>query len=234
MLRGLIRFGALAGLGAICVTAYATYRVWQQGAIDEARPVGAIVVLGAAQYNGRPSPVFLERLRHATALYAQGYATWFITTGGKQPDDFTTEAAVGRAYAISQGVPADRILSEDAGRTTLESMRTVARILRDHGVRDALFVSDPTHMLRVLRIARDQGVTAFGSATRTSPIERDPIVHLEATVHELGALALYFVAGDTAPDFVPDVPAGGGAPNPAGSAVGASPRATGPDGSDSP
>jgi uncharacterized SAM-binding protein YcdF (DUF218 family) len=221
VLRGLIRLGFLAGLGAACVAAYATVRVWQQGGIDEARPVGAIVVLGAAQYNGTPSPVFLERLRHATVLYGQGYAPWFITTGGKQPGDFTTEAAVGRSYAIRQGVPADRILIEDTGRTTLESMRAVARILHEHGIADALFVSDPTHMLRVLRIARDQGVTAFGSPTSTSPIERDPTVRLEATLHELGALALYFVAGDTAPDFAPDAPAGAG-PDPTGSATASS------------
>lgn len=193
MTRDLLRLGLAVAVGLALVVGYATYRIWEQGARDERRPAGAIVVLGAAQYDGRPSPVYRARLDHAVRLWQEGWAPLLIVTGGKQPGDRTTEAAVGRAYAIARGVDPDRILSEDAGRTTLESLRNVARLLRQHGIRDAIFVSDPTHMLRVLRIARDEGVVAWGSPTPASPVARDPERRLRATVHELGALALYFL-----------------------------------------
>jgi uncharacterized SAM-binding protein YcdF (DUF218 family) len=195
LIRDLARIGLLGILGGAIVTAYAVARIWQQGEVDEARPAGAIVVLGAAQYDGRPSQVFSARLDHATALYARGLAPYFVVTGGNRPGDRTTEAAVARAYAIARGIPADRILVEDQARTTLESMRGVARILRREGIDDAVFVSDPTHMLRVLRMAADEGIRAYGSPTRTSPIEADLRSKLGATVHELGALAAYLVAG---------------------------------------
>jgi uncharacterized SAM-binding protein YcdF (DUF218 family) len=205
--RDLIRLGAVVGLGAILVAGYATFRIWDQGDLDEARPAGAIVVLGAAQYDGAPSPLFRERLRHATELYREGYAPFFVVTGGKQPGDRTTEAAVARQYALRQGIADDHVLMEDRGRTTLESIRAVAVILRQHGIEDAIFVSDPTHMLRVLRMASDQGITAWGSPTRSSPLDRDPSLRLEATIHELGALGLYFVSGDNpVPEFAPPTP----------------------------
>ncbi|HWP63558.1 MAG TPA: YdcF family protein [Candidatus Binatia bacterium] len=192
-MRDLLRLGVAAALGLVLVTAYTTYRIWEQGSRDERRPAGAIVVLGAAQYDGRPSPVFRARLDHAIRLWQEGWAPILVLTGGRQPGDRTTEAAVGRAYAIARGVAPERILFEDEGRTTLESLRSVARLLRANGIRDAIFVSDPTHMLRVLRIARDEGVVAWGSPTPTSPIERDPERRLRATLHELAALGLYFL-----------------------------------------
>ncbi|HEY3523883.1 MAG TPA: YdcF family protein [Candidatus Limnocylindrales bacterium] len=195
MVRDLIRLGLVGLLGGGLVTAYAITRIWQQGQVDEARPAGAIVVLGAAQYDGRPSQVFSARLEHATALFSQGLAPYFVVTGGNRPGDRTTEAAVARAYAISRGIPPERILVEDEARTTLESMRGVAHLLRVHDINDAVFVSDPTHMLRVLRMAADEGITAYGSPTRTSPIEANPVSRAGATVHELGALAVYLVAG---------------------------------------
>jgi uncharacterized SAM-binding protein YcdF (DUF218 family) len=209
-LRDLAAVGLLCGLGAILLTGYATYRIWAQGARDEAAPAGAIVVLGAAQYNGRPSPVFEARLQHAVDLYQQGLAPYLIVTGGKQRGDRWTEAETARRYAIAHGVPASAILLEDRGRTTLESLTSVAAILREHGIPNAVFVSDPSHMLRVLRIADDMGIDALGSATRTSPV-RELTTRAEATLHELGALAFYFVTGQaSAPD--PALAAGGNAP----------------------
>ncbi len=194
MVRDLVRLGLAAAVGLGLVTVYATYRIWDQGGRDERRPAGAIVVLGAAQYDGRPSPVYRARLDHAVRLWQEGWAPVLVVTGGKQPGDRTTEAAVGRAYAIARGVDPARILFEDEGRTTLESLRAVARLLRAEGIRDAIFVSDPTHMLRVLRIARDEGLTAWGSPTPASPVQRDPERRLRATLHELVALGLYFLA----------------------------------------
>ena len=205
MSRGLIgRFVArtvravvIAGLVAAAVGGFAAYRIWQQGELDEERPADAIVVLGAAQYDGRPSPVFRARLDHAVALYHAGVAPYLVVTGGSRPGDRTTEAAAAREYAIARGVPAAAIIGEDEARNTLESLQAVRRELHARGLRTAVFVSDPTHMLRVVRIATDLGIAAYGSPTRTSPIQGDPLLRARATLHELGALAVYLVTGGT-------------------------------------
>jgi uncharacterized SAM-binding protein YcdF (DUF218 family) len=193
--RDLIRLAGVACLGLVMTGGYATYRIRAQGQTDEERPADAIVVMGAAQYNGRPSPVFAARLDHAVSLYLAGVAPRLVVTGGMAEGDRTTEAAVGRAFAINLGVPAENILMEDQSRTTLESIRGVSDMLDANGARTAIFVSDRPHMLRVLRMAADEGITAWGSPTRTSPIEQDLGGQVNATVHELGALAWYFITG---------------------------------------
>ncbi len=195
MRRDLIRLVGAACLGLVLAGGYASYRIWAQGQADEERPADAIVVMGAAQYNGVPSRVFAARLDHAVSLYLAGVAPRLVVTGGKAEGDRTTEAAAGRAFAIARGVPEDAILVEDRSRTTLESIRAVADLLDANGARSAIFVSDRPHMLRVLRMAADEGITAWGSPTRTSPIERDFAGQVDATVHELGALAYYFLTG---------------------------------------
>jgi len=184
-------------IGIFIVFGWATYRIWATGNRDERPSADAIVVLGAAQYDGRPSPVLRARVDHAIDLYESGIARYLIVTGGKAQGDRTTEAAAARAVAISRGVPASAILVEDRGRTTLESMRGVATILRQEQLSSAVFVSDRTHMLRVLRIATDTGIVAYGSPTATSPTDATLVSRADATVHELGALALYFVSGET-------------------------------------
>jgi len=193
--RDLIRLAGAACLGIVLVGGYATYRIWAQGQRDEERPADAIVVMGAAQYNGRPSPVFAARLDHAISLYFAGVASTLVMTGGKAEGDRTTEAAAGRDFAIALGVPAEAILVEEESRTTLESVRAVASLLAANDLDNAIFVSDRPHMLRVLRMAADEGVTAWGSPTQTSPIEGDLAGQVDATIHELGALAWYFVTG---------------------------------------
>ena len=195
MIRDLLRLLGAAFLGVVLAAGYTTYRVWAQGQRDEERPADAIVVMGAAQYDGHPSPVFSARLDHGVALYLAGDAPWLVLTGGKVAGDRTTEAAVGREFAIQRGVPPEAILVEDQSRTTLESVRAVARLLDTEGLSSALFVSDRPHMLRVLRMAADAGITAWGSPTRTSPIETDLGGRVDATIHELGALAYYFLVG---------------------------------------
>lgn len=194
-LRDLLAVAVAGCLGLAIVGGYATYRIWAHGLRDDQRPVDAIVVMGAAQYNGRPSPVYAARLDHAIALYHAGLAPHLVMTGGKAPGDRTTEAASGRAYAFARGVPAQATFAEDRSRTTLESIRAVGDLLRANGLQSAVFVSDRPHMLRVLRMAADDGVTAWGSPTRTSPIETDFTALFDATIHELGALAQYFILG---------------------------------------
>ena len=174
---------------------YGASRIVDQGGRDDQRPADAIVVMGAAQYDGRPSPLFAARLDHAIDLFHAGIAPRLIVTGGKREGDRTTEAASARDYAIARDVPPEAILAEDGSRTTLASVRAVAGIMDDAGLSTAVFVSDPSHMLRVLWMAGDEGIEAFGSPTRTSPLERDPAGRVEAVVHELGAMAVYFVTG---------------------------------------
>jgi uncharacterized SAM-binding protein YcdF (DUF218 family) len=193
MIRDLGRLVATACLVALVVVGYATLRIWQQGEDDERRPAGALVVLGAAQYDGQPSPVFAARLDHAVALFLTGDYRYLVVTGGGAAGDQTTEAAVAREYALERGVPDERILVEDRGRTTLESLEGVATILRGHDLWDAVFVSDRTHMLRVLRMADDLGIVAWGSPTPSSPTDAIPARRAAAYGHELGALAWYFV-----------------------------------------
>jgi len=200
-----VRIVVIGGLLVALAAGFATLRIWQQGSVDERRPVDAIVVLGAAQYDGRPSPVFEARLKHAVELWHTGIATSFVVTGGKLPGDRTTEAAVARKYAIDHGVPEDAIFGEDGAHNTLTSLTAVAEKMDKRKMTSAVFVSDPTHMLRVLRIADDLGIDGYGSPTTSSPVAADPLRKLEATVHELGALAVYFVTGGA-----PAVEQGGG------------------------
>jgi uncharacterized SAM-binding protein YcdF (DUF218 family) len=137
---------------------------------DEARPAQAIVVLGAAQYAGKPSPVLRARLDHALELWNRHLASLLILTGGTGSGDTTSEAAVGRTYARKHGVPDSAILVESEGRTTSESMRAVAGMLEVRGLQSALLVSDPFHMLRLRILARRFGFTPYTSPTQTSPI----------------------------------------------------------------
>jgi uncharacterized SAM-binding protein YcdF (DUF218 family) len=185
-----------AAAGTILVGLYTTYRIWDQGLRDDSRPADAIVVLGAAQYNGTPSPLFRARLDHAIALYHDGIAPILVVTGGKgREGDITTEAEAAMAYAVAHDVPASAILVEDRGRNTLESLRTVGSMLHERQLASAVFVSDRSHMLRVLRMARDQGIIAYGSPTTTSPTESSLSEQAKDTIHEIGGLALYFLTG---------------------------------------
>lgn len=197
MAHHLVRLILAAIIAVTLVGAWTGYRIWDVGQRDERRPADAIVVLGAAQYNGRPSAILKSRLEHAIDLYEAGLARRLVVTGGKAEGDITTEAASARAYAVSHGVPPTAILTEGRGRTTLASLRGVAAIMRDHGLTSAVFVSDRSHMLRVLRIARDEGITAWGSPTTSSPNDASLVDWLRAGRHEIGGLALYFLTGET-------------------------------------
>jgi uncharacterized SAM-binding protein YcdF (DUF218 family) len=162
---------ALAGfamLPLLWLASLVAVLAWERN--DQARPAGAIVVLGAAQYVGRPSPVLRARLDHAIALWRQNLAPIMIVTGGRGAGDTTSEAAVSQRYAIRRGVPSDAILLETEGRTTSQSMEGVAALMENRGRNDVLLVSDPFHMLRLTILARRHGLVPFASPTPTSPI----------------------------------------------------------------
>ena len=158
----------VAATFALWVISAAAVLIWSSR--DEAQPAQAIVVLGAAQYAGKPSPVLRARLDHALDLWNRRLASLLILTGGTGSGDTTSEAAVGRTYARKHGVPDSAILVESEGRTTSESMRAVAGMLEVRGLQSALLVSDPFHMLRLRILARRFGLTPYTSPTQTSPI----------------------------------------------------------------
>jgi len=137
----------LAGLIAVvALIGYTAFRIWDQGNRDERPTADAIVVMGAAQYDGRPSPIFAARLDHAIELFHDGVAPVLIVTGGKAEGDRTTEAASAQIYATQRDVPDDAILVEDQSRTTLQSIHLVAALMADHGLETAVFVSDPAQV----------------------------------------------------------------------------------------
>lgn len=165
----------LAGIGLVLLvwlTSLAAVLIWERN--DQARPVSAIVVLGAAQYVGRPSPVLRARLDHTIDLFQRRLAPVIIVTGGTGRGDTTSEAAVSRRYAIKRGVPASAILMETKGRTTSESMDGVAALMAQRHRSDVLLVSDPFHMLRLTILARRHGLIPYASPTPTSPIAANP------------------------------------------------------------
>ena len=148
-------------------------QVWWVGRSDQARAVDAIVVLGVAQYDGRPSPQLQARLDHALALLLEGASPLVITTGGNQPGDRFTEAEASANYLI-QGLGIDyqatEILQENSGSTTRESLIGVRDIMQSRGLHSVLIVTDPYHSLRSRLIAQDLGLVAYVSPTRTSPL----------------------------------------------------------------
>lgn len=169
LLRGVLRLLLLSLLfWSLMVAA-----VYLYGRRDEARPADAILVLGAAQYDGRPSPVLRARLDHAIALYRQGLASTLVLTGGVGVGDTVSEAVVGHRYATRAGVPADAILMERSGLRSVESMQAAAQLMQSRGLRSAILVSDPFHMLRLRLLARRLGFRAHSSPTRSSPISRE-------------------------------------------------------------
>ena len=146
-------------------------QVWNTGRSADRQPVGAIVVLGAAQYDGRPSPQLQARLDHALELWNLNLASYIVVTGGKQEGDRFTEAAASRKFLESNGVASDLIFEENSGTTTYASLFAVSQVVRDLEIDRVLIVSDPFHLLRAKLIANEVGLDASSSSTRTSVIQ---------------------------------------------------------------
>ena len=145
-------------------------QVWRAARSDDQRRSQAIIVLGAAQYNGRPSPDFRARLDHAADLFHHRVAPLVVVTGGKQPGDRFTESAAGADYLHGRGVPDASIERESTSHNSFESLAASARFLRPQRIRRVVLVSDPFHSLRIQLIAGEVGFDAVTSPTRTSPI----------------------------------------------------------------
>ncbi len=168
-------------------------QVWWAATSDDARDADAVVVLGAAQYDGRPSKALQGRLDHARALYEQGYAPRIVVTGGRREGDRFTEAAAGAAYLEAQGVPGSVIERETAGGTSYASLAATSRFLRDDGIEQVILVSDPFHNYRITQIAEEVGLEAYPSASTTSPFRG--VAELRQMGRETVAVALGRVIG---------------------------------------
>jgi uncharacterized SAM-binding protein YcdF (DUF218 family) len=159
-----------AALAALCVWLYSIAgHIERQSNVDEARPADVILVLGAAEYNGRPSPVLLARLNHALWLYRQGLAPRILTTGGRGGDPTFTEGEVARAYLSKHGVPSEAILVESEGESTVHSTAAAAEIMRRMNLTSCIVVSDGYHIYRVKRMLQFQGMKVYGSPRPSEP-----------------------------------------------------------------
>ena len=175
----------------VVVPGFISFRVWHVARVDDRTPADAIVVLGAAQYNGVPTPVFRARLEHAANLFEQGVAPQIITVGGNQPGDTYTEAGSGRAYLTELGVPPTVILAVETGSNTVGSLEAVALTVRDQGGSSVVLVSDPTHSYRARMMARDAGLEARTSPTRHGPAVWTRETQIQGIVRETGAVLWY-------------------------------------------
>lgn len=185
----------LVGVAAIVVSGVTVWRAAHHDDAADTDRADAIVVLGAAQYDGEPSPVFQGRLDHALLLWQQGRAGTVITVGSNQPGDTTTEAEAGRDYLVGRGVPVGSVVALPVGHTTFVSLRAAAGYLRDRGLASAFLVSDPWHNARIKAMAGDLGLTGFASATWTSAATTEES-RGQGYVRETFAYLHYLVLGD--------------------------------------
>lgn len=166
-------------------------RVWQVARIDDDAHADAILVLGAAQYDGTPSSVFQARLGQAYRLFSRGVAPLVITVGGKRPGDAYTEAGAGKIYLADQGIPADQLLAVETGSDTLESINAVATAMRSRDLSSVVLVSDPWHSMRTRTMARDAGLRAWTAPTRTGPSVYTRESQFHGIARETAALLWY-------------------------------------------
>jgi uncharacterized SAM-binding protein YcdF (DUF218 family) len=143
--------------------------IQQESLVDEAQPADAIIVLGAAEYRGRPSPVLEARLNHALILYLKGLAPRVITTGGAGGDPVFTEGSVGRAYLTQHGVPPEAVVVEREGESTAQSVAAVVEIMRRMNLKSAIVVSDGYHIFRVKKMLESSGLKVYGSPRPSNP-----------------------------------------------------------------
>ena len=187
----MIRRRILLGIGAFVLLVVGYFavtfvQVWMASRHDAAQPVQAIIVLGAAQYDGRPSPVLQARLDHAVDLYEKKIAPIIVLTGGNQPGDRYTEAYAGSVYLRKAGIPGDALQLETGGRNSWQSLAATARFLKQEGIREVVLVTSPYHSLRVVHIAAEVGLDGHASPAKDAP-DKVTFAHL---THETMAVGI--------------------------------------------
>ena len=179
--------------GAVLYVVANIAQVWVVGRSDQARSVDAIVVMGVAQYDGRPSPQLQARLDHVLALWGTGVTQLVITTGGNQPGDRFTEARASADYLIAGGIDETLIAMEDIGSTSLQSLRGVAEIMKSRNLESVLIVTDPYHALRSRLIAQDLELVAYVSPTPSSTVRGN--TELRRIINEGLGVSVAYVLG---------------------------------------
>lgn len=183
-MRRLLLLAAGALSGALALWLASVGLILYAGARPGVRAADVILVLGAAQYNGRPSPVLQARVDYAIGLWSARHAPRLLFTGGVGAGDTVSEGEVARRYALAQGVPDSVILVERRGQTSSASMTAAASLMREAGLRTALLVSDSYHMLRLELLARRAGIRPYRAPTPMSPIDRDRSTHRRYVLRE--------------------------------------------------
>lgn len=169
LVRLAVRLVVAVVLLALLVGGVTAFRVVQAGRTDDARTADVLVVLGAAQFDGRPQEYLVARLQHARQLYRSGTATHVLTLGGKQPGDRFTEGEAGKTWLVDHGIPAKDVVAVGEGGDTLSSVKAAAEVMEKNGWTSAVVVTDPWHELRSTTMLRDQGIAVYGSPTPTGP-----------------------------------------------------------------
>jgi uncharacterized SAM-binding protein YcdF (DUF218 family) len=189
------RVVAAAILTLVLLVVSTALAIWWTARQDARPHSDAIVVLGSAQYNGRPSSIFAARLEHAMKLYRAGVAPVVVTVGGKETGDRFTEAEAGRDYMARAGIPTTALLAVPKGVDTLESMRDVAAVFGQHGWHSAVLVTDPWHAMRAQKMADDAGMDAVSSPTRQGPAVETRTTQFKYILRETAAYLLYRATG---------------------------------------
>jgi uncharacterized SAM-binding protein YcdF (DUF218 family) len=206
--RDVLRFVRRLVIGVLLVGGLVVggtgFRVWEVARGDDRAAADVVLVLGAAQYAGKPSKVLEARLRHAMDLFDEGVAPYIVTTGGNQPGDTYTEATAGVRWLTEQGVPENRVIPVGQGNDTLGSLRAAATTIHGRGWRSVVIVSDPWHSLRARTMASDVGLDARTSPTHSGPIVQTRETQIRYILYETAAL-LYYRATRAPADGAGDV-----------------------------
>ena len=179
-------------LGPVCYSSVVYWRIVKQSGNDEAQPADAIIVFGAAQYDGRPSPVYKARLDHAAQLYHRGLAPMVIITGGAGNDPRFSEGVVGREYLKSLGIPDSQLIAETQSGDTAESARRVSTIMYANNMHRCVAVSDGYHIFRIKQMLGREGIAAYG-APRPNSRPQTFWKRQESAWHEIGSYTLWLM-----------------------------------------
>ncbi|WP_155545765.1 YdcF family protein [Amycolatopsis camponoti] len=194
-----IAFGTVLML--LALVGGTAFRVWQVARENDRTAADVIVVLGAAQYNGKPSDIYAARLEKAKQLYDAGVAKTIVTAGGKKAEDNFTEARAGQLWLTRHGVPPSATLAVGEGSDTLRSLRAVADEVQGRGWHTAVLVSDPWHSFRARTMAGDLGLDAWTAPTHSGPIVQERVTQVRYIVRETGALLYYRLTKTPADDL---------------------------------
>lgn len=168
-------------------------KIYNQSGIDEARRVDGIVVLGASQWSGNPSPIFKSRLDHAFNLYKNNYASRIVLTGGVGKDELVSESLVGKNYLIQKGVEESAIYIEEQGCTSWQSLNQVAQITKDQNLDSVILVSDGFHMMRLKKMSKDLNIKSLASPAKNSLIAKNKMVEFKYILREAVVYIAYLL-----------------------------------------